>query len=145
MSFAVVPQELVDKIVEQARGKKNLTIQSLSLVARRFVAPSQRRLFRRIALSGESDDKKLNSVFTESTHLVRYPSSKARSPIAVLHMLTDLSSPEIAASRRRPDRLSWAQILLAVRSSICHAIRLPRSRVFSLDCVDDSMEFLIAF
>ncbi|KAJ7608262.1 hypothetical protein FB45DRAFT_524557 [Roridomyces roridus] len=141
MPFALIPSELMDEIVEHTDDYE--TIESLSLVARRFVAPSQRFLFQTVSLTTNSACRQLHLLLTESPHLTKYVRSLAISVsdvrdcehLDVLDLLGGLNS--LALTGNYDDGFSWVQISSAIRSSILRLVQLPTIQTLHLDSIKE--------
>ncbi|KAJ7028316.1 hypothetical protein C8F04DRAFT_1266034 [Mycena alexandri] len=136
-----LPQELIDAILGDVVGNENL--EACALTARVFLAPSQRRLFRRMCLRWDSSSRVASafpralSFLQENPHLALYfrdltfdlPKSHADQSTleAVLRMLGNLERVAINGYGQE-----WDELLGSLTSAILTTISLPSLLRFHL-------------
>ncbi|KAJ7633291.1 hypothetical protein FB45DRAFT_524533 [Roridomyces roridus] len=145
---ALAIPELIDQIVQQ--GQRD-DCQVLSIVAKRFTIPSQRRLFRTIVVPTDGACERLHALLSSSPHLaaharhfgVNLSNVKQPEPLVVLDMLQGLKHFTITAYHE--DELSWPDIDAGVRSAIYRALQRPGVKSLHLDSIDEIPRALLRY
>ncbi|KAJ7633290.1 hypothetical protein FB45DRAFT_1003378 [Roridomyces roridus] len=140
--------ELVDEIAEQMESNE---CQILCLVAKRFVVPSQRRIFRTILLPNDRACERLYSLLSGSRHIAEYArhltidlaSVKNSEAIVVLDMLRGLK--HFILTPTFPDHLSWSTMKIPIRSAISRVIQLSGIRELHLCSIEGFPSALLRY
>ncbi|KAJ7610638.1 hypothetical protein DFH06DRAFT_1245903 [Mycena polygramma] len=140
----VLPQELVDAIIEEVCDDQ--TLQNCSLVAKAFVVPSQRSLFRSLYLytrvnlahHASSTCGHACTLFDASPHLAAYVRrltlclGRAEDYTAVERILQIANVVTQLAIHGSSDSFRWDYMSPSLISSILHAVQFPTLRILQL-------------